>query len=421
MSTFAPTEPRQSDLSWARFIAITVQFALLVLVIRGFELVSPNFGDLMVLALGGFVLHHLLPQSLKVPGFVLISLWGLKMVAGGTVAVWVTGCGLGLIGICHLPVAFGARIALLLAAAVVVSLLRVGQIDAPVSAAAWIVLGSMFMFRTMSYLYELKHKSAPFSLMRAMAYFFMIPNVCFVLFPLVDYRTFWSSHYNAPWEKIYGKGLNWMLRGIVHLLLYRLIYQLALIDPLETTDLLSVVRFMLATYLLYLRVSGWFHLIVGLLHMYGFNLPETHHLYLLASSFTDFWRRINIYWKDFLLKVFFYPAYFRLKGLGPKWAMGLATLYAFFVTWLLHSYQFFWIRGEWLVTWQDSLFWGLLAALVLVNALCNCEPGPSAPHPAARKPGQRIWALRCGRSAPSRSSADCGRYGRARVGKSSPG
>ena len=36
----------------------------------------------------------------------------------------------------------------------------------------------------------------------------------------------------------------------------------------------------------------------------------------LASSFTDFWRRINIYWKDFMLKVFYYPAVFRLKKLG---------------------------------------------------------------------------------------------------------
>ncbi len=358
-----------------QFLAITAQFAILVLVIRAFELVSPNFGNLMVLALGGFVVNHFLPERLRLPWFVLISLVGLKLVAQNKVGLSVTCCGLTLIGICHLPIPFAARIAALLAAAAVVSLLRVGQIDAPVNTAAWIVLGSMFMFRTMSYLYELRHQTAPFSLTRAMAYFFMLPNVCFVLFPLVDYRTFSSSHFNDQPERLYTRGLHWMLRGVVHLLLYRLVYQLMTISPLEATDLLSVVRFMLGAYLLYLRVSGWFHLIVGLLLMYGFNLPETHHFYLLASSFTDFWRRINIYWKDFLLKVFFYPAYFRLKRLGPAWAMALATLYAFFVTWLLHSYQFFWIRGEWLITWQDSLFWGLLALLVLGNALWELRTG----------------------------------------------
>ena len=48
-----------------------------------------------------------------------------------------------------------------------------------------------------------------------------------------------------------------------------------------------------------------------MLHLFGFNLPETHHLYFLASSFTDFWRRINIYWKDFMMKVFYYPVVLR--------------------------------------------------------------------------------------------------------------
>ena len=75
-------------------------------------------------------------------------------------------------------------------------------------------------------------------------------------------------------------------------------------------------QFLLATFLLYLRVSGQFHLIVGVLHLFGFRLPETHHLYFLASSFTDFWRRINIYWKDFMMKLVYYPSFFRLQRLG---------------------------------------------------------------------------------------------------------
>jgi hypothetical protein len=116
-------------------------------------------------------------------------------------------------------------------------------------------------------------------------------------------------------------------------------------------------------------------LIVGLLHLFGFNLPETHHRYLLAVSFTDFWRRINIYWKDFIMKIFFYPAYFRLKGLGPIRALALATLYAFFATWALHSYQWFWLRGSLFLTWQDSLFWSILAGLVLINVICETKWG----------------------------------------------
>jgi hypothetical protein len=126
---------------------------------------------------------------------------------------------------------------------------------------------------------------------------------------------------------------------------------------------------MLGMYLLYLRISGTFHLIVGLLHMFGFNLPETHHLYLLASSFTDFWRRINIYWKDFVMKLFFYPTHFKLRKLGTLWALSLATLLTFLATWLLHSWQWFWIRGTFLFNWKDFSFWMILAVLVLVTAI----------------------------------------------------
>ncbi len=86
-------------------------------------------------------------------------------------------------------------------------------------------------------------------------------------------------------------------------------------------DLGDLVQFMLGTFLLYLRVSGQFHLIVGLLHLFGFRLPETHKLYYLAHSFTELWRRINIYWTDFMMKTVFYPTYFQVKKLGPSTAL----------------------------------------------------------------------------------------------------
>ena len=92
-------------------------------------------------------------------------------------------------------------------------------------------------------------------------------------------------------------------------------------------------------------LTRWFHLIVGMLHLFGFRLPETHRLFYLSSSFTDFWRRINIYWKDFMQKIFYYPAVFRLKHLGTTRALVIATLYVFVMTWFLHAYQWFWLRG----------------------------------------------------------------------------
>ena len=44
----------------------------------------------------------------------------------------------------------------------------------------------------------------------------------------------------------------------------------------------SLAGYLVCNYLLYLRVSGQFHMACGMLHLFGFQLPETHHHYLLA-------------------------------------------------------------------------------------------------------------------------------------------
>ena len=55
---------------------------------------------------------------------------------------------------------------------------------------AWAVIGSVFMFRMVLYLYELKHATRPEPLGDTLGYFFLLPNFCFTwLFPVVDYRT----------------------------------------------------------------------------------------------------------------------------------------------------------------------------------------------------------------------------------------
>src|SRR6185503_21055695 len=86
-------------------------------------------------------------------------------------------------------------------------------------------------------------------------------------------------------------------------------------------------------------------------------------------SITDFWRRINIYWKDFMVKIVYFPVYFRYRRSGDLRAKVVATVCVFVVTWALHSYQWFWLRGEWLLSWTDTLFWAILGAFVIVNLI----------------------------------------------------
>src|SRR5580704_2791293 len=382
----------------AQFLVIFAQFALIVVAIDHWHLESQLLARLMWLALLGFVIHHFLPRRFRLSFFAGLSLVAVITATGhlgpNVIAGWVhgkstigsifyhlvpgltlIGIGLGLIGLCHLPIRFGARVALIVAVGAGLAFLRANSQWFPDVTEMWVVLGSMFMFRLMVYLYDLKHRTAPFSLAHAVSYFFMLPNVCFPVFPVVDYKTFCSTYYNEDWPRIYQTGLKWMFRGVIQLLLYRLVYQYAPLDVYKLSSALDVAGCMLGMYLLYLRISGTFHLIVGLLLMFGFNLPETHHLYYLATSFTDFWRRINIYWKDFVMKLFFYPTHFKLRKMGTLWALSLATLATFLATWLLHSWQWFWIRGRPLLDWKDFSFWIILGVLVLVTAIYETTRG----------------------------------------------
>ncbi|HEU4364910.1 MAG TPA: SGNH/GDSL hydrolase family protein [Candidatus Krumholzibacteria bacterium] len=372
-----------------RFAAVGVQLALITLVVRTFDIESGAFFRVMTIACGGFVLHHLAPARLRLPVFALVSLAGIYAVLGTANAIQVVGLGLLFIGLAHLPVRFALRVALILAAAGVLAAVRAGAIPAPLSGAIWPIFGAMFMFRMIVYLYDLANKAAPFSPSRALAYFFMLPNVCFPLFPVVDYKTFCRTYYDDEDVRVYQTGVEWMFRGLIQLLLYRWVYQNLMVGADTVASPLAAATFVLTAFLMYLKISGSFHMIVGMLHLFGFNLVPTNNRYFLSESFTDYWRRINIYWKDFLQKVFFNPVYFRLnKRMNATAALVAATLIAFFVTWALHSYQWFWIRGSFPVIWQDIVFWSIMGLLVLGNMLWENKYGRQrslsrAKHPLA--------------------------------------
>jgi hypothetical protein len=366
-----------------KFLFLAFQLGLAIIVIYQFEIESRAFLYLSILTFFGFAVHYHLPLAARLPFFLALSLAGIALVFGIVNAAWLIGLGLGLLGIAHLPLRFSARVGLLLATAVLLACLRSGWAPVPWSAAVWPILGSMFMFRLAVYLYDVQHEKEPAPWSQRLAYFFLLPNVCFPLFPVVDYKTFRRTYYEGERHQIYQVGLLWIVRGIVHLVMYRFVYYYCTLAPSEVASFPDLARYMLSTFLLYLRVSGQFHLIAGMLHLFGFNLPETHHLYYLASSFNDFWRRINIYWKDFMMKLFYYPVFFKLRKRGPTLALVLSTLVVFAGTWMLHSYQWFWLRGSFPITLQDGLFWSILGGLVVVNSLREAR------HGRARSLGRR--------------------------------
>jgi D-alanyl-lipoteichoic acid acyltransferase DltB (MBOAT superfamily) len=357
-----------------KFIGLAVQLGLLVLIIRQFNLVSPVFQhQISSIVFFGFLVHYLLPLQYRLPFFLFLSLSAIVFVFGFVQAGWLIGIGLTLIALCHLPVPFSLRIVLLLLAGFGLAEFRVGWLQAPWANAIWPILTSMFMFRLIAYVWSLKHKKAPVGLWASLSYFFLLPNVVFPLFPIVDYATFHRNYYDADRHLIHQTGLKWIFRGITHLVCYRFIYYYFVITPDEVNSVTDLVRYMVSNFMLILKVSGQFHIIIGMLLLFGFNLPPVMNRYFLACSFTDFWRRANIYWRDFMQRVLFYPLYFRLSKWPPTAGLLTSVLIVFVVTWALHGYQWFWLRGSFSVSGPDLLFWSLFGGLVAVNTVVESK------------------------------------------------
>jgi hypothetical protein len=360
-------EPDTCRRSLRGFLPVMLQLGLLVAVAEVYNLEGRGFQLLLGIATAALPIHYLLPFRLKKPFFVAASVVGLAWVFGLETAAVVLPVAVGLIGLCMAPLPWRVRVGGVAAAALTLALVRGGAIEADLPSPVLPVLGTMFMFRLIIFLYELKHAKASEPASDVLSYFFLLPNYCFLHFPVVDYRTMQRGYFSGEVHAVQRDGLRMMLRGFVHLLLYRFVYHELLITPEQVAGPGSLGRFLVCNYLLYLHVSGQFHVACGMLHLFGFKLPETHHHYLLATGFTDYWRRINIYWKDFMVRVFFNPVAFRLKR-RPQWqALAAATMVVFVATWFLHAYQSFWLSGSWHFSVPDALFWGVLGVLVLVN------------------------------------------------------
>ena len=371
-----------------RVLLVAAQLAGLLLLVHLFQLENRTVFYVLAGASAGFIVHALLPVGQRLSFFALLSVAAAVVVLGWKPAAVLLGTGYLLIGVCNLAISFRARVGILLVVGGVLVVLRTAT---GLSGLPWIVgpvVGSMFMFRLALYLHSLRHQDAPHGLGWSTAYFFMVPNICFPLFPVVDYRTFVRSHFDSEHFRIYERGVRLMLRGILHLLAYRLVYYELEMDALYTNNLADVVRYVVATFMLYVRISGQFHLIVGVLCLFGFRLPATNNLYFLASSPTDFWRRINIYWKDFMMKLVYYPSFFRLRRHGNALAVAVSTIVVFAATWALHSYQSYWLTGGRILASRDIAFWGLFGAVALAATMWEIRPGR-----ARMSKTDRSWTL----------------------------
>src|SRR5271169_5682196 len=339
-----------------RFIMLVIPLALLLLTFQVYRLEQPAFFRLACVVFGGFAVSYWLPFRYKEPFLILLSLTGAYLLLGPVVASLLIGVGLLIFGIVRSGIEFRWRVVALVGIlAACIYGRATGRFHLPGD--FWPVLGAMFMFRMIIYLYDIKHQPGSASLKDYLSYFFLLPNYYFMLFPVVDFQTFRRGYFQRDIHPVAQKGVWWIFRGTTHLLLYRLIYQLqGRFSPPHVAVATAVVVKIIGCYLLYLRVSGQFHIIVGMLCLFGYDLPETNHRYFLAHSINDMWRRMNIYWKEFMVKIVYFPAYFKLRRRGALQAELLSTLLVIVTTYFLHAYQFFLLRGKVRLSVNDAVF-----------------------------------------------------------------
>lgn len=371
---FAAPKPDPRELRAApragRFLIIAVQLALLEAVFATFHtLDKPVFVRLAAIVFAAFAAHYWLPFRWKEPFWIAVSIAGSFFIVEPRVAELMLLSLAGFFLILRAPVPFRRRLAAVVAAFAALIYCCAAKVP-HVPSRFYPVFGAIFMFRMMVYLYDLAHSREPARLLPYLSYFCVLPNYFFTLFPVLDYQTMRRTYYQRDIHDIAQQGLHWMARGAIQLMLYKIVvYYNDAYLPDRVTSFGALAANMTLTFLLYLNVSGQFHIIVGMLHLFGYDIPETHRRYLLSDSIMDFWRRINIYWKDFMVKMVYFPVYFKLRKKGDARAQIVATAFVFLATWILHSYQFFWIRGRFEMTRTDAIFWSALGLLVIANVI----------------------------------------------------
>jgi len=352
----------------------TLQLTVLLGLVYLYKFETANqVQQVLPLILAGFVIHELLPLRFRLPFFFLLGVASYFLVAGFLTGLVTLLMGLFFIGISHLPIKHFLKKALAVLIAILLGLVHLRILSFPLIHSAIPFLAAMFMFRWMIYLYEIRFEKTPLSIWQRLSYFFMLPNVCFPLFPIVDYKNFTRQYYDAAYAQIHHNAIKKIFRGVLHLVVYRFVYYYLVPSPTEVNDLSGLLQYITFSYLLILRLSGMFHLALGITGLFGFNLPEIFNNYLLASSFSDLWRRINIYWREFVVKIFYQPIFFKIKKQTGALALPITVLLVFGINWLLHNYQWFWLQGTIVRKANDVLFWALFGITVMFNSLYQAK------------------------------------------------
>jgi hypothetical protein len=378
-------------------------FALIFLQVLIFVVIAWRFRQAFLPLAGvvavAFAVHYWTPYRFKEACWFAITLAGGTFLTarGGptSTAFIVIGLVLAAAAVIHLivasPLPYYARLALVVA--FFASFFVVGGGPTPLWHAPqgfYFVFASLFALRIVPYLHEAKYAKERASLRDFYRYFFMLPGFKLAT-PIADPLKVKQSFYARPTDEIAQQGIYWIARGTIQFAVFLalengLVY---VTSPSEHPLSPRALVFHLAcAYGQYLRTSSRLHMYLGIMHLFGYDLPECYRWFGMAHSPLDFWRKANIYWKDAMTKIVYFPVYFALRKKNDTAAKLIALMPVFVVSMVLHLWQDIWFRDLKTPIWTllkekrpDEFFWMVFMVLCLVNLALEirAEKQPKAP------------------------------------------
>lgn len=410
MSTAVPAVTKQSPLAAAqakreeRARGSLLGFALLFVQVLFFVVIAWRFRQaflpLASVVAVAFAVHYWTPYRFKEACWFLITIVGgtylTARVGPASTAFLVIALVLAAGAFIHLvvasPLPYFARLALVVG--FFLGIMVIGGGPHPLWHAPqgfYFVFASLFALRIVPYLHDakyLKERAGPRDFFR---YFFMLPGFKLAT-PIADFQKVKQSVYARPTQEIAQQGIYWIARGTIQFAVFLwLEHGLIYVNgPSERLSARGVVVHLVCAYGQYLRTSSRLHMYLGVMHLFGYDLPECYRWFGMAHSPLDFWRRANIYWKDAMTKIVYFPVYFALRKKNDTAAKLVALVPVFLVSMALHLWQDAWFQDLKTPTWAllkerrlDEAFWMIFMVLCLGNLALEirAEKKPKAPVP----------------------------------------
>lgn len=224
---------------------------------------------------------------------------------------------------------------------------------------------SILIFKVILLLYETKYNSLHTNHWLNLAYLFSFNHLFFLLGPVVDYKIFVRSFQAANPRENTNRALWFLYSGVFLFVLHRI--SLAVFATDSVTNLNTLIPFLVGNYLVVLKIVATLTFSVGCVTLFGFQLPNPFGLFLFADSFKSYWRKVNVYWREFMMKLVYYPVYFEIRK-KSSYAFFIALFSTFLFSWFFHWYQKTWITGLVSSSVTDFLFWLSLGLLVAITS-----------------------------------------------------